>query len=297
MYVPLDVNFPDDDRIAEIGLAATGLYAQALCIAKRLQRDGLVPQRALTRLLDDPYETGPLDALESVGLIEKVQVNADDAGSHAGRIMYRICGWSKHNASDAQKSDRGRHLAHQRHHVKTGNPNPSCELCFPEKPQVDAEICEPQCEPHATRDAGRMKPSMPEVEVEVDVEVEENIRASADSQALAIPVPDSSPSATVSDQWERFWSTYPKKVGKQAARKAWDRARKRRDPDEIQAALEAHLRPWATFEAQFIPNPATWLSQGRYEDPPPMPRTASARPNRVDENMAKIQRSIARMAQ
>ncbi len=294
MYVPLDVNFPDDDRIVDIGLAAAGLYAQALCIAKRLQRDGLVPQRALTRLLDDPYETGPLDVLESVGLIEKVQVDAGDAGPHAGRITYRICGWSKHNASDADRSGRGRQLAHQRHHVLTGNPNPSCDLCFPKKAQVDAEICEP----HATCDAGRMETVMPEVEVEVEVGVE-NIRASADTQALVLVADASPPSTTVSKEdyppdFEAFWSLYPRKSGKQAALKAWKNACKRRSREHIMAALEAHLVPWATFDEQFIKHASGWLNEGRYDDPPPPPR-ATSKPNRVDENMAKIQRSLQRM--
>lgn len=134
------------------------------------------------------------------------------------------------------------------------------------------------------------------VVVEGDVVVEgENTPSSAESKPLVLAAPDSSPSATVSDRWERFWSTYPKKVGKQAARKAWDRARKRRPAEQIQAALDAHLPAWSTMDVQFIPNPATWLGQGRYEDPPPKPRAGSVRSSKASAAMATIAASVERM--
>ena len=131
----------------------------------------------------------------------------------------------------------------------------------------------------------------------------ENTRSSAGSDSSGLVPVDGSPpmvavndpKPTINDEWERWWAVYPKKVGKQAARRAWDRARKRRPPDELQAALESHLPAWATIDPQFVPNPATWLGPGRYDDPPPKPRTGPSRPNRVDENMAKIQRSLQRM--
>lgn len=50
MYVPLDVNFPDDEKIEEAGLAGAGLYALALCIAKRTMSDGRVTLTKLRRL-------------------------------------------------------------------------------------------------------------------------------------------------------------------------------------------------------------------------------------------------------
>lgn len=69
--------------------------------------------------------------------------------------------------------------------------------------------------------------------------------------------------------FERFWSTYPKKVGKDAARRAFAK----RKPDEslladILAALERqkHCTQWQRDNGQYIPNPATWLNQGRWQD-------------------------------
>lgn len=50
MYVPLDVNFPDDDKIESVGFAAAGLYCQALCIAKRIMTDGRLTRVKLRKL-------------------------------------------------------------------------------------------------------------------------------------------------------------------------------------------------------------------------------------------------------
>src|SRR6185437_11831125 len=69
--------------------------------------------------------------------------------------------------------------------------------------------------------------------------------------------------------FEQFWAVYPKKVGKDAAVKAW---KKRRPDAELAeamiAAVENHRRSlqWRKDDGQYIPNPATWLNQGRWQD-------------------------------
>ena len=66
-----------------------------------------------------------------------------------------------------------------------------------------------------------------------------------------------------------FWSAYPKKVGKPAAMKAF---RALRATDETLAQMLAaiqtskHSDNWQKQGGQFIPNPATWLNQRRWED-------------------------------
>lgn len=71
------------------------------------------------------------------------------------------------------------------------------------------------------------------------------------------------------ERFDRFWQAYPKKVGKDAARKAFDK----RKPDEgLVAAMLATLAvqrssvDWLKDGGQFVPNPATWLNQGRWQD-------------------------------
>lgn len=75
------------------------------------------------------------------------------------------------------------------------------------------------------------------------------------------------------EQFTRFWAAYPKKVGKQAARKAWDKLK----PDEVLIAqmLEAlewqrGTQSWQKDNGQYIPHPSTWLNNRRWEDEPPL---------------------------
>ena len=69
--------------------------------------------------------------------------------------------------------------------------------------------------------------------------------------------------------FDRFWAAYPRKVGKQAARKSWSRLKPSAElTQRILDAVEYQKgsRQWRENNGQFIPNPATWLNQGRWED-------------------------------
>lgn len=67
----------------------------------------------------------------------------------------------------------------------------------------------------------------------------------------------------------RFWEAYPSKTGKKAARKSWDRLK----PDDALLAVMldaiARQKTWRRWLEGHVPNPATWLNQGRWEDEPP----------------------------
>ena len=66
--------------------------------------------------------------------------------------------------------------------------------------------------------------------------------------------------------FDEFWKAYPRKVGKDAAFKAWD---KKKPP--LEAVLKAltvqrSCDQWQKEGGQFVPHPATWLNQGRWKD-------------------------------
>lgn len=70
-------------------------------------------------------------------------------------------------------------------------------------------------------------------------------------------------------QFNQFWSAYPKKVGKGAARKAFKRI-KPSDAllNKMIIALEQQSKTeqWRKERKRYIPNPATWLNEERWED-------------------------------
>lgn len=74
------------------------------------------------------------------------------------------------------------------------------------------------------------------------------------------------PSVDSPDGFADFWAAYPKKIGKGAAQASW---KKLRPPlkvclDAIESAKRTEQ--WKKENGQFIPNPATWLNQKRWED-------------------------------
>ena len=67
-------------------------------------------------------------------------------------------------------------------------------------------------------------------------------------------------------KFDEWWQHYPRKVGKEAARKAF--AKVKVDTSILIEAVEKqkHSDQWTKNNGQYIPNPATWLNQGRWED-------------------------------
>ena len=83
------------------------------------------------------------------------------------------------------------------------------------------------------------------------------------------------------DGFEVLWKKYPRPRGKQAARREWARLK----PDEallaeMLAALDWQRQQpdWMKEDQKYVPYPARWLRERRWEDEPPalptMSRTA-----------------------
>lgn len=85
--------------------------------------------------------------------------------------------------------------------------------------------------------------------------------------------------APYSQEFETFWTAYPKKTGKDGAWRAWkNKKREKRLPPvpDLVAKVE-HFRQtdqWQRDGGQYIPNPATWLNQCRWLDEEPQEEKA-----------------------
>lgn len=76
----------------------------------------------------------------------------------------------------------------------------------------------------------------------------------------------SSSTATPSKEFDAFWIQYPRKAGKEAARKAFAKALKMTTADRIASGVEDLRIQVAGKDQQFTPHPATWLNEGRWDD-------------------------------
>lgn len=98
----------------------------------------------------------------------------------------------------------------------------------------------------------------------------------SDSLIPSSLIPDSKPLAQRAERleaegtrFEKFWEAYPRRVGKQAAQKAFAKVG---PDDELLVLMLAAVKrqtesdQWQRDGGQFVPHPATWLNGRRWED-------------------------------
>ncbi len=96
-------------------------------------------------------------------------------------------------------------------------------------------------------------------------------------------------------RFAEFWDEYPKKVGKADALKAWKRAKITEEIFEriLQAVRAAKAsEQWRRENGRFIPNPATWINQGRWDDELP-PSSGTADSGKPEGTLDKLRRMYA----
>ena len=88
--------------------------------------------------------------------------------------------------------------------------------------------------------------------------------------------------AGYSEDFERFWKAYPKRVSKGQAWKTWEKLRKAKELPDVEELCKALswrriADDWEKDDGRYIPHPSTWLNAHGWEDeackePPDDPR-------------------------
>lgn len=85
------------------------------------------------------------------------------------------------------------------------------------------------------------------------------------------PTPKANPRINaLDDGFLEFWNKYPKKTGKDEAHKSWKKKKPNVDHVLKTLAWQVESEQWTKQQGQFIPNPTTYLNQGRWQDEPPV---------------------------
>ena len=86
--------------------------------------------------------------------------------------------------------------------------------------------------------------------------------------------------------FEIFWEAYPRKVGKQKAWEAFQTVQT--EPERLIHALIQQKRweQWQRDGGRFVPNHATWIAEGRWEDLQPAPVEPGVRVPDAEERAA-----------
>ncbi len=205
-------------------------------------------------LEDDPRETlatvsRGLRTLHEAGLIERYSVE--------GRPYLSVTGWNKH-----QKIDRP---SKPRYPIPTcGNAVPMDRLDEPSRQSRDSlDAGTGEQGNRGTGEQFEKTPSTPGVDDQLALGVASVSVTPSGATTTARP--------TLDQHFEEFWTTYPRKVGKQDARKVWDRSRKKTPiPDILAGSIRYRDDP--NREDGFTAHPSTWLARGGWDDDPLPPR-------------------------
>lgn len=96
LYVPLDVDYLDDEKFDGVSVEAELLYIRSLCLVKRRMSDGFIDRRQLRRLCDR-FDGDPVDA--ATELVAEGLWTTVDGG-------WTVAAWLKHNPSKADIEER-----------------------------------------------------------------------------------------------------------------------------------------------------------------------------------------------
>lgn len=268
MFIPLDTNWPDHPKIIRVGLAGAGLHAMALCIAKRLDTDGVL-DRALLYRVGGTDEM--IDQLVEVGLFDLVSV---------GEVA--IHNWLARNASQSEISEIRRAAGKAGNHARYGHPGDlaNCRKCNHEDPGHSQIVAN---EPR--KEAGKpLANSQASLEVEIEREIETAAFASPANSADDRKARLAAAAKIIGDRAaQRPGVNNPGAMSKAVARGVV--ADRHQDAFQLLAA-----DPWLTAHdlAERLEPSSPVLDSRRYVGPPPVHEVLSQEPPRWDEGVEAL---------
>lgn len=186
--------------------------------------------------------------LEQAGFIDRHQLK-DSSGQFAG-VEYLV---HRERQPRPKNGDTGTET-HNDRNPKSGNRN--------DQQKQDNNAGQPRNPKNGNPDNGN-----PESGSHKKTNSLEKINLQEDQEENTPPiVPQGGQRPTYPEAFELFWKTYPRRVGKRAAFKAWEKARKRAGEEDILFGAEALARDPNLPEERFIPHPTTWLNRDGWED-------------------------------
>lgn len=255
-YLPLYVlDFLVDEKLAYCSAESTGVYIRLMCILHKMPEYGVVTLKEREKKSDDtirnfadqlsylmPYQVDVIDrSLRE--LVSEGVLTLEGERLYQKRMV-------KDGEISAKRSDAGKRGAdstNSRFAAANLSANGSANTSASSPANVSAN-----------------HPANSENEIEYEIENESEIDIDDDRVSVSVPK-----KSLQEERFDEFWKAYPRKSNKGGARKAW----KKLSPDKelfakIMAALEIAKKceQWTKDRGQFIPYPATWLNQERWDD-------------------------------
>jgi hypothetical protein len=266
IHLQLYVGFAEDPKVralARYGREARGcrdLYVQMLCFSKRNRTDGHVTDDELGVLVyPEAPKVGRRDALRlvEVGLIEQTPGGGYRVLAYLKRNKSRAEIEGAGEASSQDNSSNGTFGNHTRWHTNRSIVDPECRHCA--SPSDRGGESPPDRPPIAPRIA------IHRTETETETETDTG-DGDGDEAMPSTTAPSPREEANDRRRFGEFWLLYPRRENRGKAENAWNIAVTKADPNEIIAGLRRYLPVAAKAEKRYIPYPATWLNDRRWDD-------------------------------
>lgn len=268
-YLPLYVkDFLTDEKLMRCSAQATGVYIRLMCVMHKSKHYGVFAIREKDKIsddiLDDFARVFSSFSPFSQGLIrEAFQELVDE------EVIYVYRNWmcQKRMIKDAELSENRAKAGKRGMKNRYSQNDKSCYNKSDNKNVTNTE--------YAIEYANAY-----EDESVIDLEKKDSpAREKRDLQT---------------ERFNAFWSAYPKKVGKAAAVKAWVKVKPTAELfEKIMATVAAYKQSeqWQRDNGKYIPNPTTWLNQGRWDDELPV---AYGRPRSAMDDLRELHEQYAR---
>lgn len=122
----------------------------------------------------------------------------------------------------------------------------------------------------AQRTRGARPADKPRAQNEQEPARSANNRTQVRTQPEPKTIAREQPQLGVEHAFDSFWREYPRKTGKPSAQRSWVKHSCSMHADAVMSGLAKWTRYWAERnQPEFIPHPATWLNDERWNDEPP----------------------------
>lgn len=277
-----------NEKLAEVEPLGRLLFAGLWTIADRRGRLEDRPRRIKAELLpyDDCDVDNLLNELSTGGFIHRYIVNGERYIEIVNFEKHQHCPGSEAESTIPASNDAGAQiLAQDAQDVVPVSCISYLVSCKKDNANAlsHARARASECEgtPEQGKEAGTPPPSLEEApalsQKKPILRAEEEPSSAAERPTPTVKPKLTVPATTAKDRirerFAEFWAAYPKKQGKGAAEKAFLKISPTASLHETMiAAVRAAVlsRQWREQNGRFIPNPATWLNQRRWEDTLPV---------------------------
>lgn len=257
-YGKLLANYQDDDAIIAAGEKAELLFCRAIAFLSNSDSDGYITDGQLLRRVGAGMTDAKkrADTLVREGLWERVEGG------------YQVRSYLKINDSAEDKGRRRRTDRERKQRERTKDSDPVSEW-NPSGQDAESKRTRQRTPSGVTTDSlTGLLTDLRSTEVQSSP-----VNASDATDA------DRDSTRTNLTRFDEFWTAFPKRVAKQAARRKWETLIRRGvDPDAIIHGAKRYAEEVRGSEPQFIKQPDGWLNAGRWEDEPPRPPSRPSTP-------------------